>query len=193
MKHSLRLNSNLTPAAFYWYLGSAAFGAAGYTRRNPPTKSHHNGAARTRQTDSGPIFYLGTAAGLLVLITLWEGKSLRRQSLRRGFRWLVIDGRVFNFNHNFTDSFSLVSTSLKMLGLRHIRNLQIELFQFVALRWDDSAFRGEECLIGKHWHSQWLLTSPDKTTMRLGLCLVVCSVLKTGEWIERRKKKKKKR
>lgn len=45
----LRLNSDLTPAAFYWYLGGAAFGAAGYTRRNPPTKSHHNGAARTRQ------------------------------------------------------------------------------------------------------------------------------------------------
>lgn len=97
----LRLNSDLTPAAFYWYLGGAAFGAAGYARRNPPTKSQHNGAARTRQQ---------TVAQFLSRHCQWiisshhfaEGKKFPATKFSEQFWWLEIDGCVFNFNHNFT-------------------------------------------------------------------------------------------
>lgn len=61
----------LQPAALYWYLHCTAFGAAGYTRYNPPTKSSHllhNGAARTCQQTVAQ-FYLSIARGSLASIT----------------------------------------------------------------------------------------------------------------------------
>lgn len=94
-----RVNSNLMPAAFYWYLHSAAFAAAGYTQHNPPTKSHHNGAARTCQQ---------TVAQFLSRHCQWiisshhfakkKKRSLDSAEVGEQFRWLKIDCCVFGFN-----------------------------------------------------------------------------------------------
>lgn len=106
MKHLCGWISDLTPAAFYWYLGGAAFGAAGYTRRNPPTKSHHNGAARTCQQTVAQ--FLSRHRRWIISSHHFAGKSPRQQSLPSSFRRQEIDGWVFIFHHSFAQWFFLV-------------------------------------------------------------------------------------